>query len=183
MEKSVSRVACDSSLAGCLLYAIVGNDNSSATNGSSVASVAGKNRFPANPCAEAGSPAARLRSAARRAIWPRPNAVTTGGERFAGAECLCGACCEVDALCKAVPRRGAENTGDEVIAELPVRLPGGGSRRQSRSHGDGDRPRAGGDSARQSELPKRTALRAGEGWAAGWRKRGAAGRQRRFDVR
>ena len=67
MEKSVSRVAGDSSLAGCLLYAIVGNDNSSATNGSSVASVAGKNRFPANPCAETGSVATRLEAAASTA--------------------------------------------------------------------------------------------------------------------
>ena len=30
---------------------------------------------------------------------------------------------------------------------------------------------------------RRTALRAGEGWAAGWRKRGDASRQLRFDVR
>src|SRR5438876_471913 len=43
---------------------MVGNDNSSATNGSSVASVAGKNRFPANPCAETGSVATRLEDAA-----------------------------------------------------------------------------------------------------------------------
>src|SRR5438132_9907871 len=64
MEKLVSRVAGDSSLAGCLLYAIVGSDNSSATNGSSVASVAGKNRFPAIPCAKAASAVATHASAA-----------------------------------------------------------------------------------------------------------------------
>jgi hypothetical protein len=50
-----------------LLYATVGNDSSSATNGSSVASVAGKNRFPANPCAEAGSVATRLEDVASTA--------------------------------------------------------------------------------------------------------------------
>src|ERR1700681_528191 len=63
-EKSVSRVAGASPLAGVLMVEIVGNDNSSATNGSSVASVAGKNRFPAVPCAKATSAVATHASAA-----------------------------------------------------------------------------------------------------------------------
>ncbi len=53
--KPVSRVAGSSPLAGILRLSIVGSDNSSATNGSSVASVAGKKRLPARPCAAAGS--------------------------------------------------------------------------------------------------------------------------------
>src|SRR5450755_14717 len=52
-EKSVSRVAGPSSPAGALMDEIVGNDSSSATKGSSVVRVAGKNRFPAKPCAKA----------------------------------------------------------------------------------------------------------------------------------
>src|SRR5437016_2957648 len=62
-EKSVSRVAGASPLAGVLMVEIVGSDNSSATNGSSVASVAGKNRFPAIPCAKAASAEATHASA------------------------------------------------------------------------------------------------------------------------
>ena len=54
-EKTVSRVAGASSLAGVLIVEIVGSDSSSATKGSSVVSVAGKNRFPAVPCAKAAS--------------------------------------------------------------------------------------------------------------------------------
>src|ERR1700681_4421463 len=63
-EKSVSRVAGASPLAGVLMVEIVGSDNSSATNGSSVASVAGKNRFPAITCAKAASAVATHASAA-----------------------------------------------------------------------------------------------------------------------
>src|SRR5260370_8895973 len=55
--KAVSRVAGSSPLAGVLIVEIVGSDNSSATKGSSVTSVAGKNRFPARPCAKAASAA------------------------------------------------------------------------------------------------------------------------------
>ncbi len=47
--KSVSRVAGSSPLAGVLKYEMVGSDSSSATKGSSVASVAGKKRFPTKP--------------------------------------------------------------------------------------------------------------------------------------
>src|SRR5712671_5383300 len=63
-EKSVSRVADASPLAGVLMVEIVGSDNSSATNGSSVFNVAGKNRFPAIPCAKAVSAVATHASTA-----------------------------------------------------------------------------------------------------------------------
>ena len=46
----------------------VGSDSSSATNGSSVASVAGKNRFPANPCALAGFAQQALTAAITMAV-------------------------------------------------------------------------------------------------------------------
>src|SRR5258706_1519242 len=45
---------------------MVGSESSSATNGSSVTSVAGKNRFPANPCAKTGPFAARQTHATRK---------------------------------------------------------------------------------------------------------------------
>jgi hypothetical protein len=41
-------------LPGCLIAWKVGNESSSATNGSSVAKVAGKNRLAANPCENVG---------------------------------------------------------------------------------------------------------------------------------
>src|SRR6202171_3017810 len=63
-EKSVSRVADASPLAGVLIVEIVGSDSSSATNGSSVVSVAGKNRFPEVPCAKAASAVATHANAA-----------------------------------------------------------------------------------------------------------------------
>jgi hypothetical protein len=49
----VNLVAGDSPDAGSLMWKIVGKDSSSATNGSSVASVAGRNRSPIIPCASA----------------------------------------------------------------------------------------------------------------------------------
>ncbi len=69
-EKSVSRVAGSSSSPGNLRLEIVGSDSSSATNGSSVASVAGKKRLPANPCPEAGAVTTRplhIAASARKA--------------------------------------------------------------------------------------------------------------------
>src|SRR6266853_7029362 len=59
-ETSVSRVP---PLSGVTMPETVGSDNSSATNGSSVESVAGKNLLPAKPCAEivSGGPKIMMR--------------------------------------------------------------------------------------------------------------------------
>src|SRR5471030_2168082 len=54
-EVPVSSVAGESPLAAVFRRDTVGSESSSATNGSSVARVAGKNRLPANPCAKADS--------------------------------------------------------------------------------------------------------------------------------
>src|SRR5215510_2560522 len=61
----VSRVDGSSAVANVRDVEMVGSDSSSATNGSSVAIVAGKNRFPANPWAStlAGIPDAAMASA------------------------------------------------------------------------------------------------------------------------
>lgn len=60
---------------GALRLEIVGSDSSSATNGSSVASVAGKNRLPANPCAESGPEATRHAHAAKSETSVRLNVI------------------------------------------------------------------------------------------------------------
>src|SRR5690349_11447245 len=62
-EASVSRVAGSSPFAPVFLLETVGSDSSSATNGSSVARVAGKKRLPAKPCAQTGPVAAKLAQA------------------------------------------------------------------------------------------------------------------------
>jgi hypothetical protein len=49
---------------------MVGNDASSATKGSSVRIVAGKNRLPAKPCADAAACAAKRMAAAARTAEP-----------------------------------------------------------------------------------------------------------------
>src|SRR5262249_2725710 len=64
MEMSVWRVAGSSPLAGNFCVETVGSDSSSATKGSSVTSVAGKKRLPANPCPNAGSQAHQLAQSA-----------------------------------------------------------------------------------------------------------------------
>ena len=56
-ETSVSRVP---PLSGVTMLETVGSENSSATNGSSVESVAGKNLLPAKPCAEIVSGAYKI---------------------------------------------------------------------------------------------------------------------------
>jgi hypothetical protein len=58
-ENAVSRDAGSSPLALNFCVETVGSESSSATNGSSVTSVAGKNRLPAKPWAKAASLAAR----------------------------------------------------------------------------------------------------------------------------
>src|SRR5262249_47204400 len=59
IDVSVSRAAGSSPLAPVFLRDTVGSDSSSATNGSSVASVAGKKRLPAKPWANAPLAAAQ----------------------------------------------------------------------------------------------------------------------------
>src|ERR1700674_1028143 len=63
---------------------MVGNDNSSATKGSSVTSVAGKNRLPANPWARArpaGSSVKQMASTDSSAADTAATALERGGER------------------------------------------------------------------------------------------------------
>src|SRR6185437_1621115 len=82
-EKWVSWDPGSSPLAGFFCQLIVGSDSSSATNGSSVASVAGKNRLPAKPCARLVSGATRqsaATSAARAIGWTLISAPPVGIE-------------------------------------------------------------------------------------------------------
>src|SRR5262245_10247378 len=64
-ETDVVRVEGSSGVAHVRDHDTVGSESSSATNGSSVATVAGKNRFPANPCANpfVGTPAHAIAAA------------------------------------------------------------------------------------------------------------------------
>src|SRR5262245_26390438 len=71
---SVSFVAGAPSEAGTLMWDTVGNVSSSATNGSSMARVAGKKHLPISPCAAAGPALASTTSAATndtRQLWIR----------------------------------------------------------------------------------------------------------------
>src|SRR5215470_1771016 len=67
----VSRVDGSSAVANVRDVEMVGSDSSSATNGSSVAIVAGKNRFPANPWANALAGTAAHAKADARLIQPQ----------------------------------------------------------------------------------------------------------------
>jgi hypothetical protein len=96
---------------------MVGNDSSSATNGSSVTSVAGKNRFPANPCAKAGSVATRQVLAASKISGIRPRITPGRAERVGGVAGACHEGGEADGSLDTVHDIGAKHAGEEVIAE------------------------------------------------------------------
>jgi hypothetical protein len=96
---------------------MVGNESSSATNGSSVTSVAGKNRFPANPCAKAGSVATRKVLAASKISGIRPGIAPGRAERVGRVAGVCHEGGEADGSLGSVRDIKAKHAGDEVIAE------------------------------------------------------------------
>src|ERR1700674_1748462 len=96
---------------------MVGNESSSATKGSSVTSVAGKNRFPANPCANARSVATRQVLAASKVSGIRPRITPGRAERVGGVAGACHVGGEADGLLGTVRDINAKHAGDEVIAE------------------------------------------------------------------
>src|SRR6266567_471167 len=116
VELARPRVAGESPLAGCLLYAIVGKDSSSATNGSSITSVAGKNCFPASPCARAGSVATRQVLAASKISGIRPGIAPGRAQRVRGIVGACHECGEADGSLGTTRDTSAKHAGDEVIA-------------------------------------------------------------------
>src|ERR1700730_8932976 len=96
---------------------MVGNESSSATNGSSVTSVAGKNRFPANPCAKTGPVATRQVLAASKISGIRPGTVPGRAERVGGVAGACREGGEANGSLGTVRDNNAKHAGDEVIAE------------------------------------------------------------------
>jgi hypothetical protein len=149
---------------------MVGNESSSATNGSSVTSVAGKNRFPANPCAEAGSVATRQVLAASKISAIRPGIAHSRAERVGRVAGACREGGEADGSLGTVRDNNAKHAGDEGSCRtLLMKSQEDGSRRRCcRRRGDGLNPPAYSD--RQST-----------GQAADWncfRRFGGVGRER-----
>src|SRR3954465_6531780 len=130
MDVAVVFVAGSSPSARDFVLETVGSDSSSATNGSSVASVAGKKRLPAKPCASAASVAANA-SAQTSAHEQILVISSSSGDRESGAPSgrkLSAGGCAIERQLRRLEARAREEGKRGVRHAAALRAPRAGNR-------------------------------------------------------